>query len=430
MAEAQLGGTGERISSRLRVLFVPFGSEGDVNPLLWLADGMAARGHEPTFLITGHYGALVQQRGYRWVPIGTEEEFVRFARDPRLWRSTQGTQLVIQGMIETLPAFREGFAKSGGDFRLVVLSSMAMGAAAVAEAVGIPRLTLHMQPALFRSTYDCPVFLPELSWLARSPRWVKSLFFRLVDVFFWEHARKELNAFRRGLDLPPFKNFYAEAFHGSEGVAALFPEWYAPRQPDWPAKIRQFGFPLTACQPHALAENLENFLNSGDPPVAWTHGSANFDVEHFQSRAIVVSKELKVRCLLLSLVRPREQLPAGTFHVGHARFEDLFPRCCAVVHHGGIGTSAKCIAAGVPQLIIPRSHDQPDNGSRIVRLGVGSTLPYRKMGGRELVAALKNLLVSKSVLRRCREFRARMLSENTLTEVCDWAEEIAEKMRR
>jgi rhamnosyltransferase subunit B len=82
------------------------------------------------------------------------------------------------------------------------------------------------------------------------------------------------------------------------------------------------------------------------------------------------------------------------------------------------------------QLIIPRSHDQPDNGSRIVRLGVGSTLPYRKMGGRELVAALKNLLVSKSVLRRCREFRARMLSENTLTEVCDWAEEIAEKMRR
>jgi rhamnosyltransferase subunit B len=68
----------------LRILFVPFGSEGDVNPLLWLAEGMAARGHEPTFLITPHYGRLVQQHGFSWAPIGTEEDFVRFARDPRV----------------------------------------------------------------------------------------------------------------------------------------------------------------------------------------------------------------------------------------------------------------------------------------------------------------------------------------------------------
>jgi len=409
----------------LRILFVPFGSEGDVNPLLWLAEGMAARGHEPTFLITPHYGRLIRQRGFPWVPIGTEEDFVRFARDPRVWHRMQGTKMVVQGMLETLPAYREGFTKAGRDFHLVVLSSMALGAASAAEAIGLPRLTLHMQPALFRSIYECPVFMEELSWLTRSPGWVKRLYFGLVDMLFWEAARKPVNAFRRGMDLPPLKNFFNEAFHGAEGIAALFPDWFAAPQPDWPSRVRQFGFPVTIC-PHPLPESLEAFLSSGDPPVAWTHGSANFDVRRFQSRALEVTRALKLRCLLISLDPPDGPRTADTFHIAHARFEDLFPRCRAVVHHGGIGTTAKCIAAGIPQLIIPRSHDQPDNATRIAKIGLGKALSYRKIDGTELNVTLRELLESKMVSSRCKEFQARMLaSDDTLSEVCDWAEQIA-----
>ena len=274
---------------------------------------MAARGHQPTFIITPHYGRLVEQRGFPWIPVGTEEEFVRFARDPRVWHRMQGTKMVVQGMVETLPAYREATGKAGRDFDLVVLSSMALGAASVAEAVGIPRLTLHMQPALFRSAYECPVFMEELAWLTRSPRWVKRVFFAMVDILFWEAARKPLNAFRRELNLPPLRNFFNEAFHGAEGVAALFPDWFAARQPDWPPRVRQFSFPVTI-HPHPLPESLETFLTSGAPPVAWTHGSANFDIQHFQSRALAVSRELKVRCLLVSLDPPdtrisRRRLP-------------------------------------------------------------------------------------------------------------------------
>ena len=411
----------------LRILFVPFGSEGDVNPLLWLAEGLAARGHEPTFLITPHYGHLVQRRGFPWVPVGTEEEFVRFARDPRLWQETKGTKMVVQGMLKTLPVYREGFTTAGSHFDLVVLSSMAMGAASVAESIGIPRVTLHMQPALFRSLHECPVFMEQLAWLSRSPRWVKRGFFSLVDVVVWEAARKTLNAFRHGLNLPPLRDFYAEAFHGAEGVAALFPDWFAPRQPDWPPKLRQFGFPIAPDPPRALPDGLEHFLNSGEPPIAWTHGSANFDIQHFQSRAVAVSQELKLRCLLISLDPPEGPLPAGVFHIAHARFEDLFPRCRAVVHHGGIGTTAKCIVAGAPQLIIPRSHDQPDNASRIAKLGIGKTLPYRKIDRAALSATLKDLLASRSATSRAKEFQARLRADDTLSEVCDWTEEIAEK---
>ena len=334
----------------LRILFVPFGSEGDVNPLLWLASGMVARGHESSFLITPHYAPLVEERGYRWIPVGTNDDFLRFARDPRVWSRIQGPRMVLKGMLATLPAYRDAMATASRNFDLVVLSSLALGAASMAEAADRPRLTLHMQPALLRSIYECPVFMEELAWLRGAPRSIKRLFFALVDMLFWEPARKRLNRFRREEALPEIRNFFNDALHGAEGVAALFPRWFAPPQPDWPSRVRQFGFPV-AHDPRPLSESLERFLSSGEPPVVWTHGSANFDIRHFQMRALEVSRKLNLRCLLISL-DPPASLGHTAFHVAHARFEDVFPRCRAVVHHGGIGTMAKCIAAAVPQLII------------------------------------------------------------------------------
>ena len=133
-----------------------------------------------------------------------------------------------------------------------------------------------------------------------------------------------------------------------------------------------------------------------------------------------------MRCLLISLDPPEGPLPAGAFHIAHTRFADVFPRCRAVVHHGGIGTTAKCIVAAAPQLVIPRSHDQPDNASRIVKLGLGETLSYRRIDSADLSVTLSKLLASKTAPSRCREFQTRLLAANTLAEVCDWAEEIVD----
>jgi rhamnosyltransferase subunit B len=122
----------------LRILFVPFGSEGDLNPLLWLAEGMAARGHEPTFVITPHYGPLIEERDYPWLPVGTKEDFVRLARDPRVWSRLQGPRVVMEGMIRTLPAYRQAIEGARHDFDLIVLSTLALAAASTAEAGTFP----------------------------------------------------------------------------------------------------------------------------------------------------------------------------------------------------------------------------------------------------------------------------------------------------
>jgi rhamnosyltransferase subunit B len=266
--------------------------------------------------------------------------------------------------------------------------------------------------------------MEELDWLYRSPRWVKRWFFRFIDFAFFRAAQKPLNKFRREIDVPPVRNFFDEAINGAQGIAALFPEWYAEPQPDWPAHLRPFGFPISHRRAELPAE-VETFLSAGEPPLVWTHGSANFDIEHFQKRAIAASRELGLRCLLVSLDRPKGSLPEGIFHASHARFEDLFPRAQAVVHHGGIGTTSKCILAGVPQLIIPRSHDQPDNAQRIVRLGLGNTLRYKDIDTPALIETLRRLLNSPFIPENCRRYREKMQTENRLPALCDWAEALA-----
>ena len=410
----------------MRVLFVPFGSEGDVNPLIWLAEGLSARGHEPVFLLTPHYGRLADQRGFAWFPVGTEDDFARFVRNPKLWDRRQGPTHVIRAMIHTLPDYRRGFELAGCSFDLVVTSSFALAGSALAEARRIPRLTLHMQPVCLRSQHEIPLFLEELRWLQRAPRWVKRLFFRFVDAALWSTAQKGLNAFRGELGLAPLRRFYEEAVNGADGVAALFPPWFGAPQPDWAPHVRQFGFPVNL-NSRPLSPELDACLAGGAPPVIWTHGSANFDIRHFQTRALSTCEQLGLRCLLISLDRPSISLPPWAFHAAHARFEDVFPRCRAVVHHGGIGTTAKCIAAAVPQLIIPRSHDQPDNADRIARLGLGRPLAYRDLDTPRLGHALTQLIADQETAARCRQFSQRLCAHDPLPDLCDWAVSISEK---
>ncbi len=407
----------------LRILFVPFGSEGDVNPLFWVAEAMAARGHRPEFLLTPHYGHLADRRGFPWTPLGTEEDFLEFARNPLLWHPRRGPEFVVKGMLKTLPGYREALEKLPGTFDLMVTSTFALGAACFAEQRGIPRLTVHMQPVCLRSLYDFPLFLPELAWACGMPLWCKRLFYKMVDLILWSTLRGPFNAFRREMGLPPQKDFYEEAVNGAKGIAALFPDWFAPPQIDWPRNLRQFGFPV-AFNPQPLPEDLQEFLTAGPPPILWTHGSANFDIGHFQSRALQACEELGQRCLLISLNPPKVNLPARAFHVSHVRFEDLFPHCAAIVHHGGIGTTAKAIASGIPQLIVPRSHDQPDNANRIVRLGLGKTLGYRDLDRPILLSTLRTLLDSPEIKSRCFEYQARMMAEDRRGELCDWAESL------
>ncbi len=227
----------------LSILFAPFGSEGDVRPVLWLAGGLAARGHRVTFIITPYYKHLVESRGWRALDIGTAEDFAAGMRNPRLWQPRAGSEMVMEIMLESLPRYAEILNTANEKFDLVVGTTLGTGVFTWAEQRQIPRLMLHLQPLCVPSVDDCPLFLENMEWLCRSPRWVKRGMFWMVDQVLARKLLPPVNAHRRRVGLPPLRRIHEELWHGAEGVAGLFPGWYAAPQPGLAEKLAAIRIP-------------------------------------------------------------------------------------------------------------------------------------------------------------------------------------------
>ncbi len=125
-----------------------------------------------------------------------------------------------------------------------------------------------------------------------------------------------------------------------------------------------------------LTPELKQFLDAGEPPIVFTLGSAAVMTPgSFYQESIQAAKLLNRRAvLLIGKNAPPENLPDDILAVSYAPYSQIFPYACAIVHQGGIGTTAQALRAGRPTLVMPYSHDQPDNAARVERLGTSRTI--------------------------------------------------------
>ena len=387
----------------MHFIFSPLGSAGDVYPMLGIAIELRQRGHEITFLVNGYFRELVERHGLPWVELGTREEFLAAVNHPDLWKPLRSFNYLFHRGIE--PFFGKQYAavaehaKSAGS--VVIASCLGFGARIAQEKLNLPLVTLHLQPAVLWSDVEPPVF-PILA----GPRWLKGVLYRLGEWLVIDRtACPCVNRFREELGLPPMRRT-TRWWHSPQCVVCLFPPWFAPPQPDWPANLVQADFPLWEERDDAsLSPEVEAFLQAGTRPVVFTPGSANVFAGDFFRAAVEACHELGERGILLT--RFAEQvptdLPAGVRHFPYVPLSQLLPRCAALVHHGGIGTMSQALAAGVPQLLMPLAYDQLDNASRVRRLGVGDWLRPSRFRGPAVAARLKTLLASQPVSRACRD---------------------------
>jgi UDP:flavonoid glycosyltransferase YjiC (YdhE family) len=171
----------------------------------------------------------------------------------------------------------------------------------------------------------------------------------------------------------------------------------------------------------ALDADAERFLREGPKPILFTPGSANMWGKPFFEAAAGACERLGRRGMLVSGYAEHvpASLPPGVRAFDRLPFSHVFARCAAVVHHGGVGTLAQGLAAGVPQLVMPMAHDQPDNAQRLKRLGVGDHLLPKHFHVDAVAAKLKNLLASSEVARACMEVKARMAAQMPPERVAD-----------
>lgn len=407
----------------MRVILIPIGSAGDVFPYLAIGRRLRERGHDAVVVTSGYFRQTVEAQGLRFREFGTAEQFRQIMQDPNLWHPMRGFKTVMAAMHDQAGLMRtlESELQPGC---VMVAHSLAFAARLLQEKLGAAMISITLQPAVLRSFHEGPTMSGSRRtsdmplWLQRGMWWIADRF--MVDPY----VARVLDPLRDSLGLPRIRRFFREWIFSPDLTIATFPEWFAARQPDWPGQLRQTGFPLSDCFGGETPAELETLLASGDPPIVFTPGSANIHAREFFTAAAGACHKLSRRGVLLT--RHPEQLPASlpaaVSHFPFAPLSQILPRCAALVHHGGIGTTAAGLAAGVPQLIMPLSHDQPDNAARVLRLGAGTRLWPRQFTAERVAASLQPLLESADVRHRCQDYACRCAAQDGVSEAADLIE--------
>jgi rhamnosyltransferase subunit B len=261
------------------------------------------------------------------------------------------------------------------------------------------------------------------AWL---PYPLRRAYWLAVDAAGYLLVARPLNRLAAGLGLPPVRRVF-RWWLSPNLVIGLFPPWYAEPQPDWPPQIRLAGFGRYDGGKAELADDVRAFCQAGPPPVAFTLGTGMAHAAEFFRTAVAACAAAGARGILLTKYPELvpAPLPPTVRHCAFAPFRQLLPLCGAVVHHGGVGTTAAALEAVCPQLVLPLAWDQPDNAARITKLAVGLTLGLRQRSGEHMASALTRLR-APAIRERCRAVAALAAKENGLEAAAVWVERMAQ----
>jgi UDP:flavonoid glycosyltransferase YjiC (YdhE family) len=346
----------------LQVLLVTLGTIGDVMPFLAVAEKLRARGHACVIASNAGYAQLVQAAGFPFAIIWQRSQQSLdevIRRDPaHAWEVVRDQMFVPAA--EPTRAFIAEFARR--EPSVVLASWSAFGAAQARAIVGVKLATAFLSPYPLSAHRGEP----------------------------------------------------------SDADIAFFPDWFAPAPP----QVAQAGFPLfeDALVP-ALPPEVEAFLAAGPPPVVLTPGSFMRQARAFFEAGLKACAALNQRAILLTPYADQVPvLPAWARHYPYLALQRLAPRAAALIHHGGIGTAAQGLRAGLPQLLAPVFFDQFDNAARLEALGVGRRLAD-PTDVSVVTAALEEML-SPSVRGRSQTLAAHFGADDPLTGVCGLIESL------
>ncbi len=405
------------------------GSLGDLHPYIAIALGLKGRGHDAVVATSPCYRAKVEALGLGFRPVRPDcdrvddPSFMARYMDPR-----RGTVRVLRELF--LPALRDSYedataAASGAD--LLVSHTIFYATRLVAAKTGIPWVSTAITPSALYSIHDPPMFpgRPGVSRLLRplGPAfWRGAWNFASLATRHWAGPIRQLEA---ELGLPAVKGHPLVDAHSPELALALFSPVLAPKPPDWPPQVKVTGFPffdLRDGDEPGLPGELARFLDDGPPPIVFTLGMSSANVAgRFFEDSLAAAESLGMRAVLVgkrhSVVEPAD--PARAIWCEYAPYSQLFPKAAIIVHGGGIGTTGLSMRAGRPMLVVPFSHDQPDNADRLRRLGIARVLPGPRYSAPRVAAALRLLRDDPSCARRAAEVGERVSGEDGVSAACD-----------
>ena len=283
----------------------------------------------------------------------------------------------------------------------------------IARKLQVPLVQAYNVPLTPTAAFP-GALMPGLDFGAFSRR----LGHRLTRQALWLTTRSSVNeVLREVLDAPPMGLFPPRASGLSDGpVLYGFSEAFLPRGPEWKNDVEVTGFWFVEeSSGFSPSPDLAAFLAAGPAPVCIGFGSmTSEDPKRTTTLVLEAVKQAGVRCVLLSgwAGLAPEALPPTVFLTKSVAHSWLYPRCSAVVHHGGAGTTAAALRAGVPALVVPFHGDQPFWASRVKVAGTGpAPIPKKQLTVKALVAGLVEATTNEAMKGRCAEVGVRVRSE-------------------
>ncbi len=414
-------------------VLVTFGSHGDLHPFLGLGVELKRRGWRVTLATNRLYEEDAARHGLDFEPIGERQDFDKFVKNPDAWHPRRGAKVVFSAFAEGAEITHTKLTKMATSATVFVGNTLSAGLRILTETTAVRTVTIHLQPTAFRSMTH-PPRMPGVPPIDRLPLVIRKKimphFWGGADRYVFDPLMQPISDYRRSLGLEPVTGYLGNWLHSPQRVLAMWPDWFAPPPSDWPEQVRLCGFGLyDERESAAFPGDLDIWLRQGTPPIAFTPGSAMLFGKRFFATATETCRRLGKRGILLT--RHDDQVPAdlpdGVRHVAFAPFSQILPRCAAVVHHGGIGSMSQGFAAGIPQVVMPMAHDQPDNARRLTGLGVGGALVPRKFSPRRLTKLLGRLMADPAVAKRCGELRVRLATNDGLSRAADEVEAVAQQ---
>jgi rhamnosyltransferase subunit B len=404
----------------VNALLITLGSAGDVHPFVGIGRALKARGHQVTVATNDYFEPVVREAGLEFAAISPREDYLSMLSHPDIWHPLKGVRVLLKDFF--LPLTRPVYdlvSRLNPRETIVVSSFFCFGARVGYERWKFPFVSLHLQPACFTSAYEPAAGMPMPVWL---PLWCrKSLLAVLERICIDPMLGPSINSLLAELEMPKARRLLSTWAHSPQKIVGLFPDWFAAPQPDWPPQTELAGFySYDRNGENRIGRDLLHFLDSGDPPIVFTPGTANQQSAGFFTASIEASYLLGKRALLLTPHRDAlpARLPDHVTHCDYLPFSSILPRTAAIVHHGGIGTVAQATAAGIPQLVVPLAYDQPDHAARIERLGIGASLRPAKYRGKYAAHKLEQLLASRQVKDTCVRISDMIDFQRSLDTVC------------
>ena len=412
------------------VLMIPFGTAGDVHPFIGVAVELKRRGHRVTVYTDRIFEDTIRRNKLEFECQTSPEEYASLMQHPDLWHPTRSYPLIFDKLVapKIRPVYEFVRDRCVPGQTVVVAANLALGARVAYDKLGVPLVSMYVSPMCFRSYLHPPPFPGRDLFPGRPHAWVRALF-AIAD---WRVDRllgPSLNTLRRELGLGAVKTIM-DWWHSPELIVGLFPEWFAPKEPEWPPQTHLTGFPLhDTAGTTAAPPDLETFLQSGSPPIVFMPSSHMAQGASFLRESVEACSRLGCRGILLTQFPEQvpAALPPGICSFRFVPLSLVLPRSAAIVHQAGIGTIALSLAAGIPQLAVPTAMDQHANAERLQGLGAGVVMKAKMYRADRVADQISKLTTSETLRASCHSLAQRFIHARPSEAASDLIESIVRK---